>query len=156
MMDIQTDQKSSIMCEPDPEENHKQAPIMYEGDVIFTVDEKLQSLIQFLWDKNILTFNSCEDNVRGAAWIEYSLVDWMDIEEIAFRSGARELYEFIQEECEVKLLSCDDGHLDDKDEYWIDGENLIWSASVRFPKEYLKMFEQYMRETLGDSQSDLH
>lgn len=86
MMDIQTDQKSSIIDEPDPEENHKQAPIMYEGEVIFTVDEKLQSLIQFQWDNGINTYNSCEDNVRGTTWIQYELEDWMVINEIAFRS----------------------------------------------------------------------
>lgn len=155
MINTQTDQEGSIIDEPDPETGHKQAPIIVEGEVEFYVDERLQSLIQYLWDKNILTFNSCEDNVRGTTWIEYALVDWIEIEEIAFRSGTRELYEFIQEECEVKLLSCDDGHPDENDDYWIEGENLIWTASVRFPKEYLETFEQYVRATLNDSQFDL-
>ena len=155
MMNIQTDQKSAFIDEPDPEENHKQAPILHEGEVIFTVDEKLQSLIQFLCDKNILTFNSCEHNVMGTTWIQYSLFDWMELEEIAFKSETRDLYDFIQEACEVLVLSCDDGHPDENDEYWIEGENLIWSASVRFPKEYLETFELLMRETLGD-EVDLH
>ena len=134
---------------------HKQAPIIVDGEIEFHVDEKLQSLIQFLCDKNILTFNSCEDNVRGTTWIQFLLFDWMEVEEIAFRSGIRELYDYIQEECEVKLQSRDDGHPDENDEYWIEGEDLIWTASVRFPKERLKIFEQYMRETLGDD-VDLH
>ncbi len=84
-------------------------------------------------------------------WIEYSLFDWMQLEEIAFKSENRDLYDFIQEGCEVLVLSCDDGHPDENDEYWIEGDDLIWSASVRFPKEYLKTFEQYIRATLDDS-----
>jgi hypothetical protein len=67
----------------------------------------------------------------------------------------RELYDFIEEECEVLLLSRDDGQPDENDEYWIEGENLIWTASVRFPKQYLKAFEQYVRSTLDDSPFDL-
>jgi hypothetical protein len=128
--------------------DHKQAPITYEDEVIFTVDEKLQSLIQFFVDKGIETFNSCEDNTNGNAWIQYELDDWMFINEIAFRSESRDFYEFIEEQCEVLLLSRDDGELDENDEYWIEGENLIWSASVRFPKEHLEDFEQLIRFTL--------
>jgi len=156
MANIKADHEIPLMDEPDPETRHKQVPILVDGEVEFYVDEKLQSLIQFLWDKNIFTFNSCEDNVMDTTWIQYSLFDWMELEEIAFKSETRELYDFIQEECEVLLLSRDDGHPDDDDEYWIEGEDLIWTASVRFPKEYLNTFEQYLREALGDSQVGLH
>jgi hypothetical protein len=155
MMNIEADQEDSIIDEPDPETGHKQAPIFVDGEIEFYVDEKLQSLIQFLWDKNILTFNSCEDNVMDTAWIEYLLFDWMELVDIAFKSENRDLYEFIQEACDVVLLSCDDGHPDENDEYWIEGKEQIWSASVRFPKEHLETFELFMRETLGDD-VDLH
>jgi hypothetical protein len=127
---------------------HRQAPVTYEGEVFFTVDEKLQSLIQFFVDKGIETFNSCEDNINGNAWIEFELEDWKFINEIAFLSESRELMEFIQAECEVLLLSTDDGHPDENDEYWIEGENLIWSASVRFSEGHLEDFEQMVRFTL--------
>jgi len=127
---------------------HKQAPITYDGEVVFEVDEKLQGLIQFLWDKGLTTFNSCEDNTKGNAWIEFELEDWAAINEIAFLSESREFVEFVEEACEVKLLSFDDGHPDENDEYWIEGENLIWSASVRFPKELLENFEQLIRFNL--------
>src|SRR5665647_2754928 len=113
---------------------HRQAPIIDNGEVVFSVDEKLQTLIQFLYDNDFVTFNSCEDNVEGTCWIEYLLEDWIAINEIAFRTESQDLYQFIEEECEVGLLSCDDGCPDENDEDWIDGENLIWSASVRFPK----------------------
>lgn len=134
---------------------HKQAPILDEGEVIFHVDKKLQSLIQFYWDHGIETFNSCEDNVKGTCWIEYALEDWMVIIESAFREGSRGLCEFIEEECEVLLLNNDDGHADENDEYWIEGENLVWSASVRFAKQLIPKFEALVRahiQTLKESQ----
>ena len=134
---------------------HKQAPIIVDGEAEFYVDEKLQNLIQFLSDKNVLTFNSCEDNVMDTTWIQYYLFDWMNLEEIAFKSENRDLYDFIQEACEVLVLSCDDGHPDENDECWVEGDELIWSASVRFPKEYLGEFEKLIREILGDS-VDVH
>ncbi len=127
---------------------HKQAPITYEDEIIFTVDEKLQSLIQFFVDKGIETFNSCEDNTNGNVWIEFELEDWKFINEIAFLGEFRELIEFIDDVCEVKLLTFDDGHPDENDEYWVEGENLIWSASLRFPKELLEDFEQIIRFNL--------
>jgi len=138
------------MSKVSAETGHKQAPIIVDGEVDFYVDEKLQGLIQFLWDKDILTFNSCEENVIDTTWIEFSLFDWMELVEIAFKSESRDLYDFIQEACDGNLLSCDDGHPDENDEYWIEGEEQIWSASVRFPKEYLGTFEQYVRDLLGD------
>lgn len=132
-------------------QEHEQAPIIIEDEVIFSVDAKLQSLIQFLCDNGILTFNSCEDNVGGTCWVEYELSDWLKISEIAFRSESQDLYRFIEEECDVGLLSWDDGCPDENDEeYWIEGENLIWSASVRFPKERLPIFEKLMRSTIVD------
>jgi len=127
---------------------HKQAPITYEGEIIFTVDEKLQSLVQFFVDKGIETFNSCEDNTNGNAWIQFELEDWMFVNEIAFRSESRDLNDFIEEQCEVLLLSGDDGEPDETGEYWMEGENLIWGASVRFPKDLLKEFEQLIRFNL--------
>ena len=134
--------------------DHKQAPISHGGETIFTVDEKLQSLIQFFVDKGIMTFNSCEDNTNGNAWIEFGLGDWLFINEVAFRSESRDLYEFIEEQSEVKLLSSDDGYPDEDDEYWIEGEDLIWSASVRFPKELLEVFEQLIRFNLEHVDTD--
>lgn len=129
---------------------HQQAPIFDNGEVVFSVDQKLQQLIQFLYDKDFLTFNSCEDNVGGTCWIEYFLEDWIAINEIAFRAESQELYRFIEEECDVRLLNTDDGYPDENDEYWIDGENLIWSASVRFPKKQLPFFEKLVRITLAE------
>jgi hypothetical protein len=137
----------------DSNEKHKQAPIIVEGDTLFSVDEKLQSLIQFFFDNEYETFNSCEDNVGGTCWIEFELSDWINISEIAFRREPQDLYRFIEDECNVNLLSFDDGHPDDDDEYWIEGESLVWSASVRFPKDSLATFEELIRATLVDPQS---
>lgn len=127
---------------------HKKAPITYEGEVIFSVDEKLQSLIQFFVDKGIETFHCCENSVDGAAWIEFALEDWQTITELAFHGEARELVKFIEEKCEVLLLSVDDGHPDDRDDRWIEGETLVWIASVAFPSELLAEFEQLIRFNL--------
>lgn len=133
---------------------HKQTPIVDDGEVIFSVDEKLQSLIQFYWDHEIDTLNSCEDNVGDTCWIEYALKDWMFICDLAFHSDERELYEFVQELCDVRLLSFDDGQPDEKDEFWIEGENLVWTASVRFPKELLPDFEALVRALFAGLKAD--
>jgi hypothetical protein len=142
VVEMEIDEETGMSLE------HKQAPITYEGEVIFTVDEKLKSLIQFFVDKGIETFNSCEDNTNGNAWIAFELEDWMFINEIAFSNESRDLNDFIEEQCEVLLLSGDDGEPGENEEYWIEGENLIWSASVRFPKELLEDFEQLIRFNL--------
>ncbi len=133
---------------------HRQAPITEDGKVIFTVDKKLQSLIQFYWDHGIDTFNSCQDNVGKTCWIEYELSDWIFMSEMSFRSESQALYGFIQEHCKVILLSSDNGQPDENDEYWIDGDELIWSASVRFPKELIPEFEKLVRETFTELKSE--
>lgn len=136
---------------------HKQVPIIVDGEALFSVDEKLQSLIQFYFDNDILTFNSCQHNVRKTCWIEYELTDWMYITEMAFRSEPRDLHQFIEEECDVNLLSHDDGHPDENDDnYWIEGEELVWSASVRFPKELLPTFESLVRTTFANIPEEMN
>ncbi len=130
------------------EVRHTQAPIMIENEVAFSVDEKLQHLIQFLCDGGILTFNSCESSIDGSCWIEYELSDWIEITETAFSTEGQVLYHFIEENCKVDLLSEDDGGPDENDEYWIPGNNLIWSATVSFKKEQLPTFEKLIRSTL--------
>ena len=129
---------------------HKQAPITYDGEVIFSVDKKLQKLIQHFVDNSIETINSCEDDIVGTCWIEFELRDWIGITESAFREEPHHFYEFIVETCDVTLHSQDDGSLDEKENEWIEGENLMWSASVRFPKELLPTFEKFIRATLSD------
>ena len=127
---------------------HRQSSIRVNDGIGFTVDTKLQGLIQYLWDSEIFTFNSCEDNVRNKSWIEFELDCWIELYEIVFRHG-RELYEYIIEKCEVTLLAQDDGRLDQENKYWIEGDNLIWSASVRFPKEEINLFEDLVRDAIA-------
>jgi len=130
---------------------HKQTPIIVDGVVVFSVDKKLQNLIQFLTDNKIHTFNSCQNDELGTCWIEYDLSDWLKISEISFRSESQSLYHFIQDECEVLLTSCDDGYSDEYEDFWHIGDNLIWSASVRFNKNLINKFEEIIRASLEDS-----
>jgi hypothetical protein len=129
---------------------YKQVPIIVDGVVVFSVDEKLQSLIQFLTDNKINTFNSCQEDDGESCWIEYDLEDWLKISEISFRSESQSLYQFIVAECEVLLLMCNDGYHDENVEYWHSGDNLIWSASVRFHKKLIPDFEKVVRATLTE------
>jgi len=133
------------------EKVHQQAPIYVDDELVFTVDEKLQSLIQFLVDNFFITFNSCQDNIQDKCWIEFNLSDWLELSEISFQSDAKSLVQFIEDECEVLLLSCDDGCPSKNNEYWITGEKLIWSASVRFHKKLIPEFEKIIRATIEDS-----
>jgi len=129
---------------------HKQVPIMENGEEIFKVDEKLQSLIQMLNNHEIYTYNSCQDNIEDTVWIEYDLGSWVYITTLAYDNKSHDLYNFMEEVCHVLLLSSDDGQPDENDEYWIPGENLIWSASVRFHKELLPDFELLIGKLLGE------
>lgn len=133
---------------------HEQVPILDDGEVVFHVDVKLQSLMQFFWDAGIQTFNSCQDNVRGMCWIQFDLTDWMMLSDISFKAAEQAFYRFIEEHCEVLLLSRDDGQPDENDEYWIEGEELIWSASVRFPKKLILQFEAIVVSTLASMPTD--
>ena len=126
---------------------HEQAPILENGEVVFHVDIKLQSLMQFFWDNDIVTFNSCQDNVGGMCWIQFDVTDWMRLSDISFKSAEQAFYRFIEEHCEVLLLSSGDGQIDENDEFWIEGEELIWSASVRFPKGMISTFEEVVVTT---------
>ena len=130
---------------------HRQVPITEDGKEIFKVDEKLQSLIQFLNDQELYTYNSCQDNVEDTVWIQYDLGSWIHITTIAYDNKAYELLEFIQEICLIELTFQDDGRPDKNDEYWLPGENLIWGTSVRFPKELLPEFEQLIRDLFGEN-----
>ena len=132
---------------------HRQAPIIVDGEVAFSVDKKLQSLIQFLWDNGLRTVNSCEDNVEGTCWIQYHLDDWQFVSEIAFRREPQDLYRFIEEDCFAEVRSRDDGYLLEEADEYIEGTALIWTASVRFPKELLPTFEKLVRTTLGTLKS---
>ena len=138
------------------EKKHKQVPITdRDGDTVFEVDEGIHALIQYLYDKGVKTFNSCEDNFDGEdsvqiAWIQFSLDAWMGITSMAFNGNSRELFEFINFACNVDLRPFDDAYIDEDDEIW-GGDNLLWTASVRFNREYLAEFEQLLQETLGGS-----
>ena len=132
------------------ETEHPQAPIYFNDGVIFTVDEKLQGLMQYLFDIRVTTFNSCQDNIDEKIWIELSLYDWLIITENAYaQRHGNGFYDFTEENCEVILLSHDDGYLDDNRNEWIEGDNVIWSASVRFPGTLLTEFEALIREVIA-------
>ena len=127
---------------------HKKAPITRDGEVVYSVDEKLQRLVQFLLDNGIETYHSCEDDIDGMTFIEYPLDDWIAINEIAFRNPDRELYLFIQDQCDAFTQCFDNGYPDDGEDRWIEGEDLVWIAAVTFPSHYLPRFEKLIRKHL--------
>lgn len=136
---------------------HKQVPILdRDGDPVFDVDQGIHALIQYLYNKGIKTYNSCEDNFHKESnspeitWIQFSLDAWMGITSMAFHGNSHELFEFMNLACQVDLLSFDDSYIDENDEYW-EENNLLWTASVRFDREHLTNFEALLRETLGET-----
>ena len=56
--------KRHLMPPRKAKREHKQVPILEEGKEIFQVDKGLQSLIQFLWDRELVTIKSCQ----GRKW----------------------------------------------------------------------------------------
>ena len=106
------------------------------------IDKGLEDLMATLWVQGITTYNSCIENTLDAngeiqTWLEVDLADWEWLVNRAYLVD-RELYYFIEEHCDVKLLCTDNGFPDPEDgDNWIDGSRLIWSASVRFPRKLL-------------------
>ena len=68
---------------------HQQVPNMdSDADTVFEADAGIHNLIQYLYDKGIKTFNSCEDNFDGEdslqiVWVQFSLDAWMGITAMA-------------------------------------------------------------------------
>lgn len=106
------------------------------------IDKGLEDLMATLWCQGIKTYNSCVENVLNAdgevtTWVEIDLADWQRLVNRAYLVD-RELYHWIEEHCDVKLLCTDNGFPDpEDDDQWIEGEYLIWTASVRFPRRLL-------------------
>ncbi len=56
----------------DPILNHKQVSIYYLGyDQMIDVDAEMATLLRALWDKGIMTCNSCQEIEPGVMWIEF-------------------------------------------------------------------------------------
>lgn len=56
----------------DPILNHKQVSIYYLGyDQMIDVDAEMAALLRALWDKGIMTCNSCQEIEPGVMWIEF-------------------------------------------------------------------------------------
>ena len=109
-----------------------------------SIDAGLEGLMTGLWHHGARTLNSCVENIPNKdgdiqTWFEVDLNDWTRIVGRALLVN-RDLYDFIEEHCDVQLLSFDlsfdDGCLTEDGE-WIEGDYLMWSASVRFPRQLL-------------------
>ncbi len=51
--------------------NHKQVSVQYHSKLI-EVDEGLAELLQLIWARGINTRNSCQENKKNTAWIQFS------------------------------------------------------------------------------------
>ena len=61
-----------IAMSSDPILNHKQVSIYYLGyDQMIDVDAEMAPLLRALWDKGIMTCNSCQEIEPGIMWIEF-------------------------------------------------------------------------------------
>jgi len=130
---------------------HKQVKTYYKDDQIF-VDEMLQGLIQFFFDNDIYTVNSCQNINGGKVWIEFFYYDWFKIIQVAYKlnlSHEHELYYFAQENCNVNLHANDDGYLDEANDEWVEGNEIMWTASIRFPAPLLSKFEELIRNVVS-------
>ena len=106
------------------------------------IDKGLEDLMATLWCQGITTYNSCIENTLNengevTTWLEVELNDWQKLVSRAFHTD-KDLYYWIEEFCKVELLCTDDGMPDpEDDDQWIEGDYLVWSASVRFPRKLL-------------------
>ena len=134
---------------------HKQVEITTQFGP-FEVDEGIAPLIEALHAADAFTFNSCEDNVRDCAWVEFSLFSYMHLLERAWARkkehySTREsydpdfpdLYGWLEQECEQVLTYMDDGEPDENDE-WVDGDELFFGLSLRFDREEIELFTAFL------------
>lgn len=121
--------------------------IYLNGDPI-NIDKKICPLMTELWKADILTTNSCEDNVpRGYIWIEFkSQEDFKNFIEIIF---VGESYDNNVYQRSISTFPCPGNKWKFKinifgDDYFDDYENknnnetVLFYPSVRFPQEDLE------------------
>jgi len=85
-------------------------------------------------------------------WIEFFYYDWFKIIQVAYKlnlSHEHELYYFAQENCNVNLHANDDGYLDEANDEWVEGNEIMWTASIRFPAPLLSKFEEVIRNVVS-------
>lgn len=129
--------------------DHKQIDVEY-NDAIITVDEGIVELLTMIWKEGYETFNSCQNNF-GNIWIEFDMYSFHELVQKARdyetdQMTSAHLYDFLQCECDNSVCLNDDGHPDEDDIYWVPGENMYLSCSVRFPMNLLDEFMKLFRE----------
>ena len=81
--------------------------------------------------------------------IWYVFISWIGPKSLGLRTcqmAYSHLYDFLQCECDNSVCLNDDGHPDEDDIYWVPGENIYLSCSVRFPMNLLDEFMKLFRE----------
>jgi len=54
---------------------HKQVSVEYLDGSLIEVDKELVELLSLIWSHGIATYNSCQENQPGSAWIEFATSD---------------------------------------------------------------------------------
>lgn len=52
--------------------NHKQKTVQHPDYGPIKVDAKIAELLGYLWELDIMTYNSCQENKKGIIWIEFA------------------------------------------------------------------------------------
>jgi hypothetical protein len=143
-----------------PKQKHKQVEADYMGYSIL-VDDKVLPLLRILWDNDIKTYNSCQDN-NGTIWIEFKHIS--DLQSIIRKAFLKNhiinlgsdkidewrLYEFFIEMCDIRMNVDDNGFLDRDNNEWIEGDDINFSTSLRFNKEYLTAFIKSLKKVFKE------
>ena len=129
-----------------PPTNHVQVPVTFMGMNI-KVDAGMVEILQLLWSKKVITYNSCEDN-SGRIWIQMQLNDFKRITRLAKRKN-RDLYEFI-ENSDYGLIFDDDGY-DEDTESSVIMPDISWRVSLRFDKSLKDEFIHLWKVTFPKS-----
>lgn len=135
---------------------HIQATVYTSTGFSFEVDKALRKLIQLLWDNNIHTRFSCEDN-RGETYIMFdSLLNMEELFGTAFSkysytpvsNYSRSLYEFLNYYT-FKVTACGLVCTTDGDVQKMEGKADV-TATLRFPKCDLILFEKLLFKTFTE------
>ncbi|WP_347839603.1 hypothetical protein [uncultured Draconibacterium sp.] len=118
------------------------------------IDKEIAELIKALWEKGIVTYNSCQENKPGIIWIDFPYYDGETFLNILCSRHYDHIYESIvlanyQSEWRLDVVPNDlSEFINENDEVETEGPpEIVLSLSIRFPKkdypEVLKRIKQW-------------
>ncbi len=117
--------------------DHKQVPVVDNHGETVKVDEGIVDMLTLIWNHDIDTELSCQENTGGRIWICFPLYAFKQLGRLAVKSKDQSLYLFLLHHCEREIIFDDEN-----------SEELVtFSVSLRFHKSLKQEFMDCWRRT---------